>query len=109
MKRFKNSKMISFERGAENGRRRTLSKILKGETEKGRMMRFCVVSEPEDSNPDLECDEVGSGVIDLCKLDRDLVDHRVQIKDTYGNLVRLFILFFILSFNSSFHLIHHFI
>lgn len=104
MKRFKNSKMISFERGAENGRRRTLSKILKGETEKGRMMRFCVVSEPEDSNPDLECDEVGSGVIDLCKLDRDLVDHRIQIKDTHGNLVRLFILF-----KSSFQSINPFI
>ena len=90
--------MISFERGVHNARRRTLSKILKGETEKGRMIRLCVVSEPGDSDPDLECDEVGSGVLDLRQLERDLVDHRIHIKDTQGNLVGLGFHFYIVVF-----------
>ena len=75
----------------ESGRRRALTKILRGETEKGRFVRFCVVSEPSDSEPELECEEVGAGTLDLVKLDRDLVDHRVQIRDTKDTLVSSYI------------------
>ena len=51
--------------------------------------RFCVVSEPSDSDPDLECEEIGAGVLDIGLLDRDLVDHSVQIRDNKGTLVGL--------------------
>lgn len=87
---FNFSKLISFERGVETARRRTLTRILKGEArenDKDRTIRFCVVSEPSDSDPDLECEEIGAGVLDVCRLDRDLVDHTVHVRDDKGTLV----------------------
>ena len=46
------------------------------------MLRFRLVSEPPDSEPDLDCEDIGEAVLDLGIIDRsgqDLVDHHLDV------------------------------
>jgi len=74
---FNFRKVIKVDRTDNSPRRRLVSKMLRSEEDHSRLLRFLVVSEPPDSEPDLDCEDIGIASLDLGIISRsgkDLVD-----------------------------------
>ena len=80
---FNFRKVFTVDRAENSPRRRLVSKMLNSEQDSARLLRFTLVSEPPDSEPDLDCEDIGVADIDLGIIDRssqDLVDQRLEVK-----------------------------
>ena len=79
---FNFRKVFNVERVCNSSRRRLVSRILSSEDDKSRILRFKLVSEPPDSEPDLDCEDIGVANIDLGIIDRtgkDLIDQCLDV------------------------------
>ena len=80
---FNFRKVFPVDRADSSPRRRLVSKMLNSEQDSVRLLRFTLVSEPPDSEPDLDCEDIGVADLDLGIIDRsgqDLVDQRLEVK-----------------------------
>ena len=80
---FNFRKVFTVDRTESSPRRRLVSKMLNSEQDSARLLRFTLVSEPPDSEPDLDCEDIGVADLDLGIIDRsgqDLVDQRLEVK-----------------------------
>ena len=79
---FNFRKVFIVDRADNSQRRRLVSKMLRSEDSEPRILRFKIVSEPPDSEPDLDCEDIGIAEIDLGIIDRsgqDLVDKKLDV------------------------------
>ena len=84
---FNFRKVIKVDRTDNSPRRRLVSKMLRSEEDQSRLLRFLVVSEPPDSEPDLDCEDIGVASLDLGVIARsgqDLVDQQLEVISTEG-------------------------
>ena len=85
---FNFRKVIKVDRTDNSPRRRLVSKMLRSEEDRSRLLNFLVVSEPPDSEPDLDCEDIGIASLDLGIIDRsgkDLVDQALEVLSTAGS------------------------
>ena len=80
---FNFRKVFKVDRTSQASRRRMLSKILRSEDDNSRLLRFKLVSEPPDSKPDLDCEDIGLADIDLGIIERtgkDLLEQSLDVR-----------------------------
>ena len=81
---FNFRKAFNVDRADNSDRRRLVSKMLRSEDDQVRRLRFKLVSEPPDSEPDLDCEDLGVAEIDLGIIDRsgqDLREQKLDVRD----------------------------
>ena len=79
---FNFRKVFNVDKAENSPRRRLVSKMLRSEDDEARFLQFKLVSEPPDSEPDLDCEDIGVAEIDLGIIDRsgqDLVDQQLEV------------------------------
>ena len=79
---FNFRKVFNVERSSNSTRRRLVSRMLRSAEDESRLVRFKLVSEPPDSQPDLDCEDIGVADVDLGIIDRtgkDLLDQNVDV------------------------------
>ena len=79
---FNFRKVFNVDKAENSPRRRLVSKMLRSEDDDVRFLRFKLVSEPPDSEPDLDCEDIGVAEIDLGIIDRsgqDLIDQQLEV------------------------------
>ena len=81
---FNFRKVFNVDKAENSARRRLVSKLLRAETAEARLLTFTLVSEPPDSEPDLDCEDIGTACVDLGIISRsgDLVDHPLDVLST---------------------------
>ena len=82
---FNFRKVIKVDRTDNSPRRRLVSKMLRSEEDHSRLLKFLVVSEPPDSEPDLDCEDIGFAKLDLgviARSGKDLVDQQLEVIST---------------------------
>ena len=85
---FNFRKVIKVDRTDNSPRRRLVSKMLRSEEDSSRLLKFMVVSEPPDSEPDLDCEDIGIANVDLGIIERsgkDLVDQQLEVLSIDGS------------------------
>ena len=81
---FNFRKVFKVDRTNNPSRRRLLSKMLRSEDDNSRLLRFKVVTEPPDSEPDLDCEDIGVADIDLGIIERTGKDLLEQSLDVFS-------------------------
>ena len=79
---FNFRKVFKVDRTNNPSRRRLLTKMLRSEDDNTRLLRFKVVTEPPDSKPDLDCEDIGVADIDLGIIERtgkDLLEQSLDV------------------------------